>query len=196
MRFLHLSPRNAFAISPGLLLAALACVHPWLEFTMARHMGLELPCLFLLGWFAARCAGNSLIRSTSAWNARGLAGLLFAFFATTFWMVPAALDAAVLDPVIAVAKVATMVAAGFLVRLSWGSAGAVIQAFFVLNWFWMTFFAGLLYLQTPLQLCSVYLADQQIQAGASIMVWAAAGLGGWLWRVGRDMLRVDGVLMF
>jgi hypothetical protein len=106
---------------------------------------------------------------------------------------PVALDAAVRDPVIAMAKVLTMVTAGFLVQLSWRSAGAVIQAFFVLNWFWMTLFAGQLYLQAPQQLCSVYLADQQALAGASIMVWAAAGLAGWLWRVGLDTLRADDV---
>ncbi|HEY5928940.1 MAG TPA: hypothetical protein VIU02_01385 [Burkholderiales bacterium] len=194
MSFQAQSRQKALASSsPGLLLAALACVHPWLEHTMARHMGLELPGLFILGCFAASSAGDSLIRSMSAWNARGLPGLLFALSATAFWMLPAALDAAVLEPGIATAKVATLVAAGFLVRMSWRAAGVVIQAFFVLNWFWMTLFAGLLYQQAPEQLCSVYLADQQTQAGISIVIWAAAGLAAWLWRVGYDALRSDEV---
>jgi hypothetical protein len=188
----HSHPRT-LASSPGLLLAAMACIHPWLEHTMARHMGLELPGLFMIGWFAARCAGDSLIKRTNAWNSQGLAGLLFALSATAFWMLPVALDLAVLKPGIGTAKVVTVVAAGFLVPLSWRPAGPVIQTFFVLNWFWMTLSAGLLYQQSPQQLCSVYLADQQVQAGASIAAWSAAGLALWLWRVGLDALRSDGV---
>jgi hypothetical protein len=131
------------------------------------------------------------MQRTNAWNANGFAGLLFAFSATAFWMLPVALDASVLKPGVAMAKVATVVAAGFLARLSWRPAGVVIQAFFVLNWFWMGVFVGLLYQQAPEQLCSVYLADQQAHAGAVIMAWAVAGLVGWLWHVGLIGLRPE-----
>lgn len=168
---------------PALLLAALAFAHPWLEHTMARHMGLELPALLLLGWWAARAAegaGDGLTRALARWNANGLPGLLFALCVTGFWMVPAALDLAVLNNGMALAKVASLVAAGFLARASWSSAGMILQAFFVLNWFWMTLAAGLLYQEAPQQLCSVYLIDQQGQAGVAMVVWASVGMGLWL----------------
>jgi hypothetical protein len=165
---------------PGLLLAASALAHPWLEHTMARHMGLELPGLFILGWFAAACAGPRLARALESWNANGLPGLLFGLCVTGFWMLPAALDRAVLDDGMAIAKVASLVAAGFLAGASWPGTGWIIQAFFVLNWFWMTLAAGLLYQDAPQQLCSVYLADQQAGAGRAVVAWAGVGFCAWL----------------
>ena len=185
---------SARSSTPGLLLIVMACVHPWLEQTMARHMGLELPALFLLGWFAAASAGNRLGRSIAPWNANGLPGLFFALSVTSFWMVPAALDAAVLHVGMATAKVASLIAAGALLRTSWSSAGLVIQAFFVLNWFWMTLAAGLVYQEAPQQLCSVYLLDQQSQAGKAMVIWAIAGLGAWLWRISPTALADDAAL--
>ncbi len=182
---------SARSTTPGLLLVVMACVHPWLEQTMARHMGLELPALCLLGWCAAASAGNRLSRSIAPWNANGLPGLFFALSVTSFWMVPAALDAAVLHVGMAMVKVASLIAAGALLRTSWSSAGLVIQAFFVLNWFWMTLAAGLLYQEAPQQLCSVYLLDQQSQAGKAMVIWAIAGLGAWLWRISPTALADD-----
>ena len=147
---------------------------------MARHMGLELPGLFILGWFAATCAGHRLVRALESWNANGLPGLLFGLCVTGFWMVPAALDRAVLDDDMAIAKVTSLVAAGLLAGASWSCAGRVIQAFFVLNWVWMTLAAGLLYQDAPQQLCSVYLVNQQGEAGRAVVIWALIGLFAWL----------------
>jgi hypothetical protein len=170
-------------------LAALAFAHPWLEQTMARHMGLELPALFILGWLAAAHADRRPSGALADWNVNGVPGLLFALCVTGFWMVPAALDRAVLDDSLAIAKIASLVAAGLLARASWPAAGMVVQGFFVLNWFWMTLAAGLLYQEAPQQLCSVYLINEQAQAGTAIMVWALAGLGAWLGCVSLETLR-------
>lgn len=188
---MNMPPRWATLAAPGALLAAMACAHPWLELTMARHMGLELPALFLLGWLAACCAGERLRRALAPWNAHGLPAFVFALCATGFWMLPAALDAAVLHTGMATLKVASMVAAGLLLRASWSSAGLVVQGFFVLNWFWMTLAAGLLYQDAPQQLCSVYLVDQQGAAGQAVVAWAVVGLGAWLWRVAQLALHAE-----
>jgi hypothetical protein len=182
---------RARSSTPGLLLVVMACVHPWLEQTMARHMGLELPALLLLGCFAAASAGNSLSRAIAPWNVNGVPGLFFALSVTGFWMVPAALDAAVLHVGMAMVKVGSLIAAGALLRASWSSAGLIIQTFFVLNWFWMTLAGGLLYQEAPQQLCSVYLVDQQSQAGRAVVIWAMAGLGAWLWRISLTALSDD-----
>lgn len=180
------SPAIIRIYGPGFLLAGLAIARPWLELTMARHMGLELPGLFALGWIAARCAGARLTATLASWNANGLPGLLFATCVAGFWMVPAALDSAVLHDGMAIGKVVSLVAAGLLAGASWSAAAPALLAFFVLNWFWMTLAAGLLYMEAPQQLCSVYRADEQIHAGQAMVLWAMAGLGVWLAHVAQS----------
>ncbi len=171
--------------TPAVLLAALALLHPWMEATMARHMGLQLPLLFVLGWWAARCAGPRLNHTLAAWNAHGANGLFAALCITSLWMLPAALDHAVLHAGMALAKVISMVLAGLLAGLSWPAASQVLRAFFVLNGFWMMLAAGLLYQEAPQQLCSVYLSDQQGDAGRALVAWAAVGLLAWMAQLGR-----------
>lgn len=165
--------------TPAVLLAALALFQPWLEASMTRHMGLELPLLFIVGWLIASVAGDRLVRVLEPWNLAGVPALTFSMLAMSVWMVPSALDYAVLSPVVAMTKVISMVLAGILARGSWGTAGLVIQAFFIMNWFWTTFVVGMLYREAPQQLCSVYLADEQAHAGMAMMAWAVFGLLLW-----------------
>ena len=168
---------------PCLVLFATAWAHPWLESTMARHMGIELPLLFMLGWLCARCAGPRLEQALRPWNAHGLPALLLALLVTAFWMVPAALDRAVLDWRVGELKVMSLVAAGITAGATWRTAGPIIQAFFVLNWSWMTLVAGLLYQESAQQVCSVYLIDEQRSAGVAMVCWSVAGTLAWLHRV-------------
>jgi len=164
---------------PAVLLAALALFQPWMEASMTRHMGLELPLLFIMGWFTARVAGERLVRLLEPWNLAGVPALTFSMLVMSLWMVPSALDFAVLSPVVAMAKVISMLFAGVLAGASWRPAGMVIQAFFIMNWFWTTFVVGMLYRDAPQQLCSVYLADEQAHAGLAMMAWAVLGLLLW-----------------
>ena len=162
----------------GLLLAAAALGRGWLEATMARHMLIELPLLFAIGWLAVRSprTGETPLR----WNANTLPALLAAMLITAFWMLPVALDLAVLDTRVGVAKALSMLVAGALTGAVWRSAGLVMQAFFIFNWTWMTLTAGLLYQDAPQQLCSVYLSDQQPAAGRGMVILALAVLGTWV----------------
>jgi len=165
---------------PGVLLAALALARPWLESHMARHMGLELPLLFMVGWLAARLAGPRLTRALDPWNAHGLSALVFGALAMAFWMVPAALDMAVLNPLMGTIKVGAWLLAGLLLGASWNRSGLVVQAFFLFNGCWMTIAVGLVYQQASSQLCSVYLPDEQWSAGAAMVFWAVAVFTLWL----------------
>jgi hypothetical protein len=171
MRLIH---SRYVAWLPGALLVAAAVLQPWFEASMARHMGLEFPLLFLIGWLTALTAGRRLARLIEPWNAKGLTALVFAALVTAFWMVPAALDLAVLHPGVGLIKVISWLAAGVLVGASWRQAGLVIQAFFIFNWCWMTVAVGLIYQEAPQQLCSVYLVDDQWNAGAFMVFWAIA----------------------
>lgn len=172
--------RRVPAWLPGLLLAVLAVFRPWFEAHMARHMGIELPLLFVVGWLGACAAGPRLSSWMQPWNAKGLAAMVLTALVTAFWMVPAALDLAVLDPVVGTIKVASLILAGLLLGASWRRAGLVIQAFFLFNWCWMTIAVGLIYQGAPQQLCSVYLPDEQWSAGAAMIFWAVAAFLAWV----------------
>ncbi|WP_416051390.1 hypothetical protein [Cupriavidus basilensis] len=178
------------ACLPGLMLAVAALLRPWLEATMARHMGLELPLLALAGWWAARCAGPRLAPWLAPWNAAGLPGLLAAWCIVSYWMLPVALDAATLAGPMGMAKVASMVLAGLLARASWQAAGPVVQGFFVINGAWMMLSVGLLYQEAESQLCSTYLVDEQLAAGRVLVLWGLALLAMWLFAV-ASRLAVD-----
>jgi hypothetical protein len=167
-------------ILPGLLLAIAALARPWLEATMARHMAIELPMLFALGWFAAHVSQSRSPLPLPPWNVSGLPAFFAALLITGFWMLPVALDLAVLDTRVGVIKVFSMVTAGAATGASWRRAGLVMQAFFVFNWVWMTLTIGLLYQNAPQQLCSVYLSDQQAAAGSGMVFLSLAVLIGWI----------------
>ncbi len=167
-------------ILPGLLLGSAALARPWLEETMVRHMAIELPMLFAIGWLAAHVAQARQTRPLSAWNASGLPSFVAALLITGFWMLPVALDLAVLNAGVGIAKVVSLVIAGAVTGASWRKAGVVMQAFLILNWVWMTLTIGLLYQDAPQQLCSVYLSDQQSAAGQAMVILAVSVLIGWL----------------
>ncbi|MBC7499412.1 MAG: DUF1404 family protein, partial [Herminiimonas sp.] len=149
---------------PGIALSLIALLHRWLETTMARHMVVELPLLFASGYLLAYALGNGKRQRLRVWRRYAAPALLAAWLIGSAWMVPLALDAAVLDPRVNLLKVVSLVLAGFLTGASWRPAGVVLQGFFVVNWAWMTITGGLLYQDAPQQLCSVYLNDQQAQA--------------------------------
>lgn len=164
---------------PGILLAALGLLRPWLEESMARHMVLELPGLFCIGWLAARTCDNTLGRMLAPWNRDGVTALLAAFLITSYWMFPSALDLAVLNWDIATVKVASLLFAGLLLGAAWKKSIPVLKAFFVLNWVWMTLTAGFLYRDAPRQLCAAYLSEQQSDTGLGLIFLAIAVLCLW-----------------
>jgi hypothetical protein len=183
------TPRQSLFVDwPTAALAALSLARPRLEATMQVHMGIELPLLFLLGWASSMQSRRRAHSPVAGANFGGIPGLFFALCATSIWMLPVALDLAVLNPYVGTAKVACFVLSGFVFHRSWQLAPAGIRAFFAMNWVWMAATAGLLYQTTVVQLCSVYLADQQQKAGAAAIMWACAGCAVWLASIARDSL--------
>lgn len=168
------------AIGPGVALAALALLQPWLEQRMVTHMLVELPLLFAIGWWSATPSQ----RRGPAWlrliNAGGLSGLTVAMLISALWMLPLALDAAVLNPAIGWAKVASVLLSGWLARISMREAQSAVQGFFVLNWAWMTGAAGALYQQAPQRLCSTYLFGDQLWAGMGLVALAVVVVAVWM----------------
>ena len=153
---------------------------------MVTHMVLELPLIFAIGWWSA----VPTFRHGTAWlrsiNAGGLSGLTVAMVISALWMLPLSLDAAVLSPVVGWIKVASVLLAGSLTRISLREARPAIQAFYILNWAWMTGAAGALYQQAPERLCSTYLLGDQAWTGGGLVALAVVIAATWMVQAFRD----------
>lgn len=168
-----MSPRR-FALLGATLLAigTAPSLRTWLEADMARHMLAQFPLLTLAGAAFASALPSRARGAVAAFNAHGLAGLLFCLLVSAFWMIPRALDQALLSFPVELAKIATLLAAGGALQLSWRRAGLVVQTFFIGNWAWMTAVVGLLYQDMSTRLCNGYLLDQQVVAGQGLVALA------------------------
>lgn len=159
----------------GKLLAALPLLLLWpalrqgLESSMALHMLLEFPLLFLAGWAAQ---GRMSDRCWQRLDWRGLAGSTLLLAVSAFWMIPAALDLALLDGRVAAAKYLSWWLAGAAMAGSWQRLDPMVALFMGGNLAWMMATAGLLYQSSTQRLCVNYLQDEQVWSGAGLIAGA------------------------
>ena len=113
---------------------------------------------------------------------------------SAFWMLPIALDAAVLRPVVGFAKVTSLVFAGWCAALSFRRARTAMQAFFALNFVWMTGAVGAMYQQAPERLCNTYLQGDQAHAGIGLVVLAIVVAIAWMATAFRERAQPDFVV--
>jgi hypothetical protein len=159
--------RTLLAASPALWL--LPPLREWVESRMSLHMLVQFPLLLAAGWAAA--AGWQA-RAATPWrrfDARGLTSATVASAVMAFWMIPAALDAALIHRYIALPKYLSWWLAGVLLAGGWRRLGTVPAIFFLGNAAWMLVTAGLLYRETENRLCVSYLADEQATTGHGLV---------------------------
>jgi hypothetical protein len=121
-----------------------------------------------------------LKRLLAAYNAHGLAFTLLAAVVSTYWMLPRALDAALTEPWMEVAKFVSLpLLVGLPLALSWRPLGAIGRGFVVANFISMVAVAGWLYIVAPVRVCNSYLVDEQTVAGWLLV--AVAGLLSVVW---------------
>jgi hypothetical protein len=151
----------------------------WLEADMARHMVIEFPLLLIAGAAIGRALDERFGAQIACCNQMGLVGFVFAAITLAYWMIPAALDAALLDEWVAVGKYISLVVSGALLWSSFTVAPLAVQVFFVGNFAWMTATVGLIYQSAPQQLCLNYQADTQAAAGEGLVGVAVIAAGMW-----------------
>ena len=176
-----------------------------IEQSMLWHMAIQMPLLILTGWLlmasgsplpvarASRRANqqtpmqiNTQINpQASEWNVYGLTGFVFSFITITYWMLPSAIDRAVVLPSADMMKLMSLLACGASLRHSSVRAPALIQLFFLGNFLAMMLWLGSYFLQTDLRLCNAYSLQSQINTGWSLIAW---GLGIGISWVARQLI--------
>lgn len=170
-----MTARRLRLVLPALALAPLVFVaepvRTAVEGRMPLHMLVQFPLLLVAGACAARlsCAARPDLGATwSRLDAQGLLGLVTLSGVAALWMVPAALDAALMQPGVAAWKYASWWIAGAATALAWPRMAVPLRLFLLGNLAWMLFTAGALYAETGQRLCVSYGIDDQL--------WTAAGL--------------------
>ena len=162
------TPRNV--VFAGALLLALWLTRDWMQAHMARHMLLQMPLLAWSGWLLHASTGKRVQGGLEPWNYYGLSGFLFIQCVAAFWMVPRALDLALVSSTMAGAKVASWILGGFLLRQSAQQSNIIVELFMLGNFAMMTAAVSDIYERAPIRLCNAYVQGDQV-ATARGLLW-------------------------
>ena len=163
-------------------------VRSLLESDMAAHMTLQIPLLIALGLALAATLRPYEPRLFAEADWLGIPGIVLVIFATSFWMLPRALDSAIADSWIDAAKFISLpLLVGLPLGLSWSRMPALGRAFIWANFIPKVGAIGALYLAAPTRLCAYYRFDQQASAGWTLIgiaillgtLWFVAAFIGW-----------------
>jgi hypothetical protein len=149
------------------------------EASMFTHMVLQLPLLVLAGLCAGRRLSGPMARRIAAVDAFGLTSVLLVIATSLAWMIPAALDLALLSPAVDLLKHVSLWTSGFLLGTARQRLTLGIETFLLGNVGWMLATAGLLYRDATTRLCVNYVFDEQQAAGIGLMALGVI-LGLWL----------------
>jgi hypothetical protein len=160
------------------LVCALAAqpVRTSLEAAMITHMLVQLPLLALAGALLAFPFRTRLQGLLGRIDPSGIASALLAVLASSYWMLPRALDAALTDPVAETAKILSLpLLVGVTVLGCRKRLSTIATGFFIANVLSMWAAAGWLYRVSPVRLCNSYLIEDQIRAGDALL-WISIAL--------------------
>jgi hypothetical protein len=148
-----------------------------LESNMAVHMTVQLPLLACTGFLLATVIRPREPRWLAEADWLGIPGLLLVIFATSLWMLPRMLDAALADPLVDLVKFLSLpLFVGLPLGLSWPRMPALGRAFVWANFIPKLGAIGGLYLAAPARLCAYYRLDQQAITGR-VLIAVAVALG-------------------
>ena len=177
-------------LAAGTTLVAVALSIPPLrrviEQSMAWHMVFQMPLLVLGGWLAVRALPPYFSAPVVAsFNQFGLTGFMAAQVIVAYWMLPSAIDRAVVLPLVDVLKLLTLFITGMLLADAFSRAPGALQLFFMGYWVSMTAWLGIYFATTDLRLCNAYSLQSQSNTGWGLLVlgitlgtvWAISLLG-------------------
>jgi hypothetical protein len=123
----------------------------------------------------ARALPPGLTTRLTKWNAGGVSGVLLALIASSWWMVPRALDSALASPAMEVAKFVTLPAprrraARAELECARRDRARLRDRERAAMWA----VVGWAYMAAPVRVCNYYLVDQQVIAGLGLLSLAVA----------------------
>lgn len=173
---------------------ALPPVRRVLEATMTLQMLVQIPLLTIAGWWLLPLVPRRASDALAAWNCNGVSGIALVSFVAMVWMLPRMMDASLVDPWVAVAKLASVpLLIGLPLALSWPRASFVARGVYLLEVVATTFRLGWLYLVSPVRLCSNYLLGDQQQLGKIMFAIGVAIVLLLAWRLLWGRIDIEGV---
>lgn len=140
-----------------------------LEARLVTHMLVQLPLLVLVGLGFGH-ATSAIVRAARArWNRGGATGLVLAFVIGMFWMLPRAMDSALVDMRFEIGKFVSLPLAGLALAWSYQQAGVIVKGVLTAHVVSALGVMGWAYLAAPVRLCNSYLASDQQAAGAGLL---------------------------
>tara|TARA_B110000261_G_C12961037_1_gene308550 strand:+ start:227 stop:838 length:612 start_codon:yes stop_codon:yes gene_type:complete len=164
----------------SLYLITVSPISTILESTMVGHVLLQLPLLVTIGLFAADVVPAKLKNMIILINAGGIFGCISITFIFLVWMIPRWLDASLVYETVALAKYASLIVGGVLLRMSWPIAHPITRGLLQIEFIAMLLRLGWLYLISPERLCNSYLLSDQIWLGRGLLIIAFALCLTWL----------------
>lgn len=154
-----------------------------IEQSMVMHMAVQMPMLVLGGWLLMYAAARSRFAlQMGRWNRYGLTGFMASQVILAYWMLPLAIDKALVQPEADFFKLLSLLACGALLAHSMQRAPLVLQLFFVGYMVSMMTWLGLYFATTDLRLCNAYSLATQTATGW-VLLTLGLGLGAaWLAR--------------
>lgn len=146
-----------------------------IEQSMAWHMVFQMPLLVLGGWLAARAwPPRFSMRSLASFNQFGLTGFMAAQVIVAYWMLPLAVDRAVVLPLVDGLKLVTLFIGGMLLADAFKRAPSELQLFFMGYWVSMMAWLGIYFATTDRRLCNAYSLESQVNTGWGLVALGAA----------------------
>jgi hypothetical protein len=152
-----------------------------LESSMSAHMLIQMPLLAAAGFAAAGALRPGVRARLLSWAGGALPLVLAAMLASSYWMLPRALDAALAEPAAEMAKFASLpLLVGAPLALAWPALGTIGRGFVWTNLSSMLAVTGWLYIAAPVRVCNNYLASAQYDTGMWMVRLAVLVFIGWL----------------
>lgn len=141
-----------------------------IEQSMAWHMVFQMPLLVGAGALTSRAMpALGLNAKWGNFNLFGLTSFMAAQGVIAYWMLPSAIDRAVINPEFDLLKLLTMFISGMLLREAFRRAPIALQLFFMGYWVSMMCWLGIYFATADLRLCNAYSRESQIVTGWGLL---------------------------